>query len=72
MIAIIDYNAGNLKSVEKALHFLGEDCVITRNFHEIETADKVILPGVGAFGRCDGTIEKIRAGQGDSSGDSGK
>ena len=70
MIAIIDYNAGNLKSVEKALHFLGEDCVITRNFHEIETADKVILPGVGAFG--DGTIEKIRAGQGDSSGDSGK
>ena len=65
MIAIIDYNAGNLKSVEKALHFLGEDCVITRNFHEIETADKVIR-------RCDGTIEKIRAGQGDSSGDSGK
>ena len=50
MIAIIDYNAGNLKSVEKALHFLEEDCVITRNFHEIETADKVILPGVGAFG----------------------
>ena len=49
MIAIIDYNAGNLKSVEKALHFLGEDCVITRNFHEIETADKVILPGVGAL-----------------------
>ena len=50
MIAIIDYNAGNLKSVEKALHFLGEDCVITRNFQEIKTADKVILPGVGAFG----------------------
>ena len=50
MIAIIDYNDGNLKSVEKALHFLGEDCVITRNFHEIKTADKVILPGVGAFG----------------------
>ena len=50
MIAIIDYNAGNLKSVEKALHFLGEDCVITRTFHEIETADKVILTGVGAFG----------------------
>ena len=41
MIAIIDYNAGNLKSVEKALHFLGEDCVITRNFHEIETADSM-------------------------------
>ena len=43
MIAIIDYNAGNLKSVEKALHFLGEECVITRDFHEIEAADKVIL-----------------------------
>lgn len=50
MIAIIDYNAGNLKSVEKALNFLGEECVITRNFSEIEKADKVILPGVGAFG----------------------
>ena len=50
MIAIIDYNAGNLKSVEKALHYLGEECVITRDFHEIEAADKVILPGVGAFG----------------------
>ena len=61
MIAIIDYNAGNLKSVEKALHFLGEDCVITRNFHEIETADKVILPGVGIW-RCDEQL-KIRAGQ---------
>ena len=50
MIAIIDYNAGNLKSVEKALHYLGEECVITRDFHEIQKADKVILPGVGAFG----------------------
>lgn len=50
MIAIIDYNAGNLKSVEKALHFLGQECVVTRDFHEIEQADKVILPGVGAFG----------------------
>ena len=59
MIAIIDYNAGNLKSVEKALHFLGEECVITRDFHEIKAADKVILPGVGAF-------EKIRTRQSDS------
>ena len=50
MIAIIDYNAGNLKSVEKALHLLGEETVITRSFREIEAADKVILPGVGAFG----------------------
>ena len=50
MIAIIDFNAGNLKSVEKALHLLGEETVITRSFQEIEAADKVILPGVGAFG----------------------
>ena len=50
MIAIIDYDAGNLKSVEKALVYLGEDCIITRNPDEIYNADKVILPGVGAFG----------------------
>ena len=50
MIAIIDYDAGNLKSVEKALVSLGEETIITRNFSEILNADKVILPGVGAFG----------------------
>ncbi len=50
MIAIIDYDAGNLKSVEKALKFLGEEAVITRQKEEILNADKVILPGVGAFG----------------------
>lgn len=50
MIAIIDYNAGNLKSVEKALAFLGQECVITSDRKQILSADKVILPGVGAFG----------------------
>lgn len=50
MIAIIDYDAGNLKSVEKALLSMNEDCIITRDSKEILTADKVILPGVGAFG----------------------
>jgi imidazole glycerol-phosphate synthase subunit HisH len=50
MIAIIDYDAGNLKSVEKALQHLGEEVVITRDHDEIKKADKVILPGVGAFG----------------------
>ena len=50
MIAIIDYDAGNIKSVEKALKYLGEDAVITRDREEILSADKVILPGVGAFG----------------------
>lgn len=50
MIAIIDYDAGNLRSVQKAFHFLGEEAVITRDYREIKKADKVILPGVGAFG----------------------
>lgn len=50
MIAIIDYDAGNLKSVEKALQFLGEEAVITRDKNVLLQADKVILPGVGAFG----------------------
>ena len=50
MIAIIDYDAGNIKSVEKALAYLGEEVRITRDREEILSADKVILPGVGAFG----------------------
>ncbi len=50
MIAIIDYDAGNLKSVEKALKFIGEDTVVSRDRDEILNADKVILPGVGSFG----------------------
>ncbi|RGZ00349.1 imidazole glycerol phosphate synthase subunit HisH [Clostridium sp. AM58-1XD] len=50
MIAMIDYDAGNLRSVEKALKALGETPVITRNREEILKADKVILPGVGSFG----------------------
>ena len=50
MIAIIDYDAGNIKSVEKAIQFLGEEVVITRNPDEILNASGVILPGVGSFG----------------------
>lgn len=50
MIAIIDYDAGNIKSVEKALQFLGEEAMITRDVDVLMSADKVILPGVGAFG----------------------
>ena len=49
MIAIVDYDAGNIKSVEKALQHIGADCVITRDLATIEQADKVIVPGVGAF-----------------------
>lgn len=50
MIAIIDYDAGNIKSVEKAILSFGEEVVITRDKEVILQAEKVILPGVGAFG----------------------
>ncbi|MBD5486463.1 MAG: imidazole glycerol phosphate synthase subunit HisH [Lachnospiraceae bacterium] len=50
MVAIIDYDAGNIKSVEKAIQALGESVRITREPEEILSADHVILPGVGAFG----------------------
>jgi len=50
LIAIIDYDAGNIKSVEKAIEFLGHECIVTRDREELLKADKVILPGVGAFG----------------------
>ena len=56
MIAIIDYDAGNIKSVEKALLMLGEEACITRDKEVLLNADKVILPGVGAFGNA---MEKI-------------
>lgn len=50
MIAIVDYDAGNLRSVEKALNLLEQDTVVTRDPETILGADKVVLPGVGAFG----------------------
>lgn len=58
MIAVIDYDAGNLKSVEKALHFLKQEAVITRDRKVISQADKVILPGVGAFGDAMHNLKK--------------
>jgi len=58
MIAIIDYDAGNIKSVEKALHKLGQETVITRDAVTILNADKVILPGVGAFGDAMENLKK--------------
>lgn len=57
MIAIIDYDAGNIKSVEKAFVSLGETAVITRDSEKILKADKVVLPGVGAFGDA---MERLR------------
>ncbi len=56
MIAILDYDAGNIKSVEKAMQLLGQEVTITRKRDEILRADKVILPGVGAFGDAMGKI----------------
>ncbi|MBP3458730.1 MAG: imidazole glycerol phosphate synthase subunit HisH [Lachnospiraceae bacterium] len=50
MITIIDYDAGNIKSVEKAFQLLGEQVVLTRDREKILSADAVVLPGVGAFG----------------------
>ena len=58
MVAIIDYDAGNLKSVQKALERLGEEAVITRDRHAIMQADRVILPGVGSFGTAMKQIKK--------------
>ena len=50
MVAIIDYGAGNIKSVENAVRFLGHEAVLTRDTQVILSADHCILPGVGAFG----------------------
>mgnify|MGYP002798948288 FL=1 len=50
MIALIDYDAGNIKSVEKALQKLGQETILTRDRERLLEADKVILPGVGSFG----------------------
>lgn len=57
MVAIIDYDAGNLKSVEKAFAYLGEDAKITRDRDDILSADRIVLPGVGAFGDA---MDKLR------------
>ncbi len=68
MIAIIDYDAGNLLNVEKAFRFLGREAVVTDDGGLILAADRVVLPGVGAFGDCmaslrakglTGVIEKV-------------
>lgn len=52
MIAIIDYGVGNLFSVEKAFLALGADVKVTDNAADIAKAEKIVLPGVGAFGDC--------------------
>lgn len=56
MVAIIDYDAGNIRSVEKAIISLGYEAVVTRDADTILGADHVILPGVGAFGDAMGKL----------------
>ena len=58
MIAIIDYGMGNLRSVQKAFEFLGMQAVITEDASVIANADKVVLPGVGAFADAMATIRQ--------------
>lgn len=52
MIALIDYGAGNVRSVQKALEAVGADVQVTREALVLRDAEKVVLPGVGAFGDC--------------------
>lgn len=60
MVAVIDYDAGNMKSVEKAMLALGEDVAVTRDREEILAADHVILPGVGSFGDAMEKLHRYR------------
>ena len=66
MVAIIDYDAGNIRSVEKAIRYLGKEVTVTSDPEKILAADRVILPGVGAFGdamkrlHAMGLVEVIR------------
>ena len=59
MIAIIDYDAGNIKSVEKALLSMGETPVLTRDPEVILQSDHIILPGVGSFGDAMENLNKF-------------
>lgn len=58
MIAILDYDAGNIKSVEKACDYIGQKAIVTRDFNQVLKADKVILPGVGSFGDAMSKLKK--------------
>ena len=50
MIAIVDYGMGNVRSLRNALEYLGEDVTVTDDAAELDAADRIVLPGVGAFG----------------------
>jgi glutamine amidotransferase len=63
MIAIIDYEAGNLTSVQRALNFLGQESVITSDFSEVMEAERIIFPGVGAAGKAMSDLKRLRLDQ---------
>lgn len=58
MIAIVDYGMGNVRSLRNAFEYLGEDVVVTSDFPTLEDADRLVLPGVGAFGDAMAAIEE--------------
>ncbi|QTA87649.1 imidazole glycerol phosphate synthase subunit HisH [Desulfonema magnum] len=59
MIAIIDYDAGNLTSVARALSHIGFQCVVTNNIKEIERAERIVFPGVGAAGSAMDSLKRL-------------
>jgi glutamine amidotransferase len=63
MIAIIDYEAGNLTSVQRALNFLGQESVITSDFSKVMEAERIIFPGVGAAGKAMSDLKRLKLDQ---------
>jgi glutamine amidotransferase len=59
VIAIVDYGMGNLRSVQKAFEKIGAKAVVTSDAGEVQQAEKVVLPGVGAFGACMENLQKL-------------
>ncbi len=60
MIAVVDYERGNLRSVQKALEHVGAQAVVTRDPERIKAADKLVLPGVGAFADCMNNLQRFQ------------
>ena len=57
MIVIVDYGMGNLRSVQKGFEKIGAHAIVSREIHAVEQADRLVLPGVGAFGECMRNLE---------------
>ena len=59
MIAVVDYGMGNLRSVQKALEFLGAETIIAGDPEDVQRAEKIVLPGVGAFGKAMANLREL-------------